>query len=291
MIMALLQQGMIRLGGSYDSYKAAMKDPWKGWWVAWPPTQRVCLGDVFDTSDGNLRRAGDLVGRAIGFDSVAGTPAASFTYDSEGSVSTKFKLAGSVPQGFSALTEMDAGALVEFTGEASVLVLYDGLTQEGFSDIRSVAADLARLYWAGRWDTGLVAVSDVVAAAAGTVLTAERRGASAELRVTASAAAGPVSLIDLAGNVSVARSTSVGMHWAGPDVTPFYRVVRLRKTWLAGIKTAYGSRQPGRGAAPGPVPPLVIDEARDDPAAVLESVTEDEQPPGAGDAPAEGLGS
>lgn len=268
------------MGGSYDSYKAAMKDPWKGWWVAWPPTQRVRLGDVFDTSGGILRTAGDLTGRGIGFGSAPGTPAASFTYDAKGSVSTKFKLAGSVPQGFSALAEMDAGALVEFTGAASVLVLYNGLTQEGFSDTRSIASELARLYWDGRWDTELVAVSDVVAATAGTVLTAAQRGASAELRVTAAAQAGPVSLIDLAGNVAFARSTSVGMQWAGPDVTPFYRVVRLRKTWLARIKTAYGSRQPGRGAAPAPVPPLIVEEARDDPATVLESAPEDEQPPG-----------
>ena len=261
------------MGGSYDSYKAAMKDPWKGWWVAWPPIQRVRLGDVFDTSGGTLRTAGDLAAHGIGFDAVPGASAASFTYDSQGSISIRFKLAGSVPQGFSVLAETDAGALVEFTGAASVLAIYNGLTQEGFSDTRSVAADLARLYWNGRWDTGLVAVSDVVAAAVGTVLTATQRGASAELRVTASAAAGPVSLIDLAGNVAFARSTNVGMQWAGSDVTPFYRVVRLRKTWLARIKTAYGSRQPTRGAAPYPVPPLVIQEARDDPAAVLESCT------------------
>jgi hypothetical protein len=132
------------VGGSYDSYKAAMEDPWKGWWVAWPPTERISLGDVFDTADGKQRRAGDLTSRGIGFDSAPGTPAASFTYDSNSSVSVKFKLSGGTPQGFSALSELDAGALVEFTGEASVLVLYNGLTQVGFSNIRSVAADLTR---------------------------------------------------------------------------------------------------------------------------------------------------
>lgn len=96
------------MGGSYDSYKAAMKDPWKGWWVAWPPIQRVRLGDVFDTSGGTLRTAGDLAAHGIGFDAVPGASAASFTYDSQGSISIRFKLAGSVPQGFSVLAETDA---------------------------------------------------------------------------------------------------------------------------------------------------------------------------------------
>lgn len=279
------------MGGSYNSYKAAMKDPWKGWWIAWPPTERVGLGDVFDTCGGKLRRAGDLAARKVRFDRIPGAPPASFAYDSNGSVSVRFKLAGSVPPGFSALTAADVGALVEFSGEASVLVLYNGLTQEGFADTRSVAADLARLYWDGRWDTDLVAVSDVVAAVAGTVLTAAQHGASAELRLAGSAA-GPASLIDLAGKVAFARSAGVGMQWVGSNVTPFYRVVRLRKTWMAHIKAAYGPQQPGRGAAPGLVPPLVMDEAREDPAAVLESASGDEQPPGAEEeGPAQGARS
>ena len=271
------------MGGSYDSYKAAMKDPWKGWWIAWPLSQLVCVGDVFDIRSGKQRAAGNLASRGIRFEAGPGAAPGSFTYDSNGSVSIRFKSAGSIPQGFSALAEMDAGALVEFKGATSVLVVYDGLAQEGFSDTCSVAADLARLYWDGRWDTRLVAVSDVITVVAGTVLAAAQRGASAELRATASAAAGPVNLIDIAGSVAFARSANVGLQWAGSGVTPFYRVVRLRKTWLARIKTSYGPRQPTRGAAPDPVPPIVLDEARDDPAAVLENASEDEQPPNAED--------
>jgi len=267
------------MADSYDRYKAAMLDPWKGWWIAWPLSQHIDVGDVFDMSGGALREAGDLAGRAIGFTSRPGAPPGSFSYDSKGSVSVHFKSSGSVPQGFSALTEVDAGALVEFESDSSVLVVYSGLAQEGFSDTRSVAADLARLYWGGRWDSNLVAVSDVVHAASGLVLVAAQRGASAELRATASAAAGPPTLVDLAGDVSFARSAHVGLRWAGSAVTPFYRVVRLRETWLHRITIQYGPRQPGRGAAPEAIPPLVLDEAHDDPGAVLENIAADEQPP------------
>lgn len=267
------------MGDSYDNYKAAMQDPWPGWWIAWPPTQRISLGDVFDRSGGVQRAAGNLADRRITYQIAQGTPPASFSYDAQGSVTAHFKAAGSSPQGFSALAKADAGALVQFARAQSVLAVYGNLIQEGFSDIPAVAAELARLYWDGRWPTDLVAVSDVIMAATGLLATATAAGASAELRVSVSARAGPVSLVDLAGQAAFARTEHVGMQWVGTKVTPFYRVVGLRKTWLARIVKDYGPRQPGRGAAPEPVPPLVLDEARDEPDAVLESPPQDARPP------------
>lgn len=38
--------------GSYDSYEAAVRDAWQGWWVTWPLSRRVRVGDAFDTSGG-----------------------------------------------------------------------------------------------------------------------------------------------------------------------------------------------------------------------------------------------
>lgn len=109
-----------------------MQDPWRGWWIAWPPTQRISLGDVFDRSDGTQRLAGNLADRKITYGTAQGTPPASFSYDAQGSVTAQFKAAGSTPQGFSALTKADAGALVQFARAESVLAVYGNLTQEGF---------------------------------------------------------------------------------------------------------------------------------------------------------------
>jgi hypothetical protein len=271
--------GRVSLGDPYDDYKAAMRSLWKGWWIAWPPSQLVRVGDVFDISGGTQRRAGDLADKAVGFDSVPSARPSSFTYDSNGSVKIRFKEAGSIPHGFSALAKMDVGALIEFARDSAILVVYNGLSQEGFRDNRSVAAELTRLYWDGKWDAELVAVSEVVSAADGTVLTARQRGASAELQATAAAQIGPLKLVDLAGQDSFTRLTEVGLKWVGSALTPFYRVVRLRETWLNKIKTSYGSPQPGRGAAPVPVPPLLLEEAGDDPANVIENASEEEQPP------------
>jgi hypothetical protein len=264
--------------GSYESYKAAMHDAWNGWWITWPLSRRVRVGDALDTSGGTLRTAGDLASREVTFDSSTAAPPASFTYDSNGSATVRFKLAGSDPQGFSVLTRADAGALVAFDRSSSLLVVYSSLTQEGMSDIRAVAGELVEQYWKGTWSEELVGVTDVISAGGGTVLAATGSGASAELRAGAAVGLGPVALVDLAGSVTVARSTRVGLQWVGSDVTPFYRVVRLHRTWLNNVKKEYGPRQPGLGAAPTPAPPILVEEARDAPDRVLEPVPATEQP-------------
>jgi hypothetical protein len=255
---------------SLGSYRSAMKDAWRGWWINWPLSQLVRVGDVLDTSGGTIRPAGDLSKYGVTGATAAAAPPADFLYDANGSARVTFKLAGASPQGFAALAQADAGALVTFAGESSVLALFTGLTQDRFADTRSVATGLVRQYWSGDWAGELAGVTDVIAAAAGTVLAASDRDASAELRVAAHAGAGPVTLADLTGQVAVARSSKVGLQWTGTGVTPFYRVFRLRRDWLRRVEADYGPRQPGRGAAPGPVPPLLVEEARDDPDSVLE---------------------
>lgn len=266
------------MGGSYDAYKAAMADPWKRWWVTWPLTARIRVGDVFSTSGGTLSTGGDLRGRGVDFARQRGTAPADFTYDSGGTITITFKAAGDTPTGFSALAKADAGALVQFGHGSSALVIYSGLSQEGFSDSGAVAADLTRLYWDGHWDETLVVVRDVVSARAGTVLVATAGNASAELHAAVSANAGPFTLVDLAGDISFARSTHLGLQWSGRKIMPFYRVVRLKKSWTGKIAEDFGPPQPGRGAAPVAVPPLILEEAADDPASVIEDVGDGEQP-------------
>ncbi|QJY47946.1 hypothetical protein [Pseudonocardia broussonetiae] len=239
------------------------------------------MGDVLDVDDaaGTVRTAGDLTGRGVGFECGPQTPPGTFIYDSDGSVTVRFKVAGQSPAGFAGLAQADAGAMISFDRASSVFVVFSEVTQTGMADTRSVAADIVRRYWAGSWDDRLAAVTDVVSAASATVLAASKGGASAELRAAASVGAGPLALADLAGGVTVATSKSVGLQWTGSAVTPFHRVVRLSRNWMNRIEVRYGAKQPGRGASPVPVPAIVVEEAHDDPGSVLEQVQADAQLP------------
>jgi hypothetical protein len=266
------------MADSYASYRSAMTDAWRGWWVNWPLSRPVRVGAVFGTADGKLTTAGDLADREIGFELAPAVPQADFTYDAEGAAKVEFKASGTVgPPVFQALTDTDAGALISFARSSSALVLYTGLTQQGMRDTRSVATGLVRRYWSDNWSDDLVVVSEVITATGATVLAAATTGASAELRATTKVGSGPVVLANLSAGVALARSHGLGLQWVGADATPFFRVFRLHRTWLSNIKVRYPD-QAGRGAAPGPIPPLLLEEAADAPDQVLELVPPDEQP-------------
>ncbi|GHF57107.1 hypothetical protein GCM10018790_38910 [Kitasatospora xanthocidica] len=264
----------------YDVYcKAMTGDQWRGWWVTWPPSSRVRLGDVLDRQD-SVRRAGSLADRGVSFISEDGTPPGLFVYDSNKSVSVRFKAAGAAPDPLSGLSAIDAGASVTFGKENTAFVVFRGIAQTGIADVRSLANDLATLWWNKAWDESLLAVTSVVSARGGTVLAAAAAGATAELKVAASAGvAGVLQLADLALDASVVHRSALGAEWTGADVTPFYQVVRLRENWRGKVHAEYGPRQSGHGALPTALPPLLTEEIRDDPAAVLGPVDEAEQLP------------
>jgi hypothetical protein len=265
---------------TYELYRDAMGDTWKGWWVTWPLSHQVLLGGVYDVQDGAMRTAGSMAKRGITFEPIPGTRPGAFTYDSHGAVTVRFKAAGNSPDGFSALAAADVGALVEFQRTNAVLVVYQGLSQLGMEDVKRLAGELVPLWWNGSWTESMVAVTEVVSAAGGRVLSSRGTGAAAELKLSATAGAGgPVGLVDLAVGGDVKRSVALGLEWAGGGVTPFYQVVQLRKDWRGRVKVRYGPRQTGRGAQPSEVPTVLVEEARDDPDSVIEVVPMDGQAP------------
>ncbi|MFJ5776073.1 hypothetical protein [Streptomyces sp. NPDC093094] len=255
----------------YEVYRDAMAgDQWKGWWVTWPLSTRVRLGHVYDRQSDSIRRAGNLTARGIPFQREHGTPDGTFIYDSNQSVDVTFKAAGTTPAALSALAAADAGASVTFTRGRTAFVVLREHSQSGISDVRGLSHALVAAWWNNEWDDSLLAVTSVVAAAGATVLTAEASGAMAELKVSASAGIGGLGMADLALGASVVRHSALGAQWTGTDVTPFYQVIRLRKSWLGKVLAEYGPRPPGHGALPSALPPLLSEEIGDDPEAALE---------------------
>ncbi|MEV5880090.1 hypothetical protein AB0L75_38965 [Streptomyces sp. NPDC052101] len=256
---------------AFAVYRDAMREAWGDWWLAWPLLQKVAVGDVLHESRGSVRPAGTLADRRVPFAETAPEARGAFVYDAGGGIDLRFKASGTTDPLFSALADADAGALLRFARQRAALVAYRGLAGSGIPDTRALAGALVRRYWEGRWDAGLLAVTEVVRAEAAAVLVAAEAGASAELRLATSVGAGPLRLLDLAGSAQVAQGRHLGFQWIGEALTPLFRVVRLRGTWLGGVREEYGPVQPGRGLDAEPVPPLLMEQAADDPSAVLES--------------------
>ncbi|MEU7577926.1 hypothetical protein AB0B50_10025 [Streptomyces sp. NPDC041068] len=270
--------------GAYKAYRKALADVYGGWWCAWPLTQKVHVGDVRALHDGGSVPAGTLAGRGIEAKSGPTGAPGDIAYDAEGTVDVRFKAAGAAAQGFASLAAADAGALVEFRAGHSALVVYTGMRQNGVEDVAQLAQELIRRCWLGEWDSALFAVTEVISARAGTVLTAEKSGASAELKIQGEAGPGPLNLVDLAGRVAFHTASSVGLRWTGTDLTPCYRGVRIRTSWWRDeVVAEYGTTQPGRGLSADPVPELLLEQARDQVWSVVERVGPDDDRPLGGD--------
>jgi hypothetical protein len=249
-----------------------MRAAWGDWWLAWPLLQQVAVGDVLQQdSGGAVRAAGTLTERRIPYGETVPEARGEFVFDAGGAVDVRFKASGSTDPLFSALAEAEAGALLRFGRETGVLVAYRGLTETGTPNARELAVALISRYWRGSWDPELLAVTQVVRADAAAVLVATGAEAAVELRLSTSVGAGPLQLVDLAGGAEVARSRHLGFQWIGARVTPLFRVVRLRRKWLGGVREEFGPVQPGRGINGEPVPEVLLEEALDDPSAVLET--------------------
>lgn len=264
------------MSDSYTVYRNAVRGGWADWWLTWPLVERVAVGDVLHNVGGQVRAAGALSDRGVNFSLRPGVPRKDYLHDAQGTVSVRFKTAGVAMDGFTALAVADLGAAVEFTKSKSALVVYTGLAESGVADHPALAAELVRLSW-DTWDDSLLAVSQVVTAQSGILMTSAASMASAEVRLHAGAGQAQLGLADLAAKASILRAEGLSERWTGGKCTPFFRVVRLRKRWFRDAEADYAPRQPGRGAGPVPVPPVLLEEALDDPDAVLETVEPEEQ--------------
>jgi len=227
----------------------------------------VSLGDVGGIEKGAFTRTDGLSHHGVDLKAEAGSAWASLTYDSGGAVAVTFKVSGDAPHGFQGLAQADAGALVRFGTEHGVLSVYDHLCERRVQRLDPLAAKLIEWFWAGRWPENRAVVTHVVSARSATILVGGASGALAELRADAAVGAGPTTLAQLGANVAVAHRDHIGFELVSTNLTPFFRLVRLRRNWLGRVSARYGR---GLELARRPMPVEVMEEALEEPASVFE---------------------
>ncbi|MFK0158292.1 hypothetical protein ACIQVK_40280 [Streptomyces sp. NPDC090493] len=250
------------------------------YWVTWHPSSRRSLGTVGPARYPGIVPVDTLPDSAVEPPEVTPADRSTLTWNTEGAVRVTFQGTAEAADPAGALADVRAGAVVEFTRKNALLVVYRGLTETRLADQPRLARELVRRYWAGDWDPDWCVVSHLVTARSGTVLMAADKGATVELGVSGSAAAGPVSLADLATQVRATRSAALQCELVGERLTPFYRVLRLRRRFLRGVEAEYGARGLRTPAGrPAEVPPGLLHEVESAPEAALEHPAQPAPPP------------
>ncbi|MEV6235321.1 hypothetical protein [Lentzea sp. NPDC051838] len=255
------------------SFVRAMSSLWgRGYWVTWHPSTRLRLGEVGTAGEGEFVGISSLQELEITAPSTLAETRDDLTWRSEGGVNVTTKASGQTSPLFQGLADAQAGMLVEFTQGNAILVAYKGLSETRLASQPALAVEMLRRYWLGTWSLDWYVVSHVVTAESGTVLMSRDGRTAVELAASASVLGGAIGLADLAAGVQVARSSGLALELIGTEMTPFFRVVRLRKRFLRGVEATYG--EPGRlrsaAGRPAELPAELVEEAREDTDSVLE---------------------
>lgn len=209
-----------------------------GYRATWLPGTALALGDVGRLENGVLHVETSLDRLGIPFEAVEDSlPEGSMDFQSRNSVNVVLKAAGSIDGRFKALTQAEAGALVEFSDDDAVLMELKGVTSLRIADQASLKRSLLAAVVAAddqlRWDRDWIVVTDLVRAATATILISGGSSSRVEFRATANIT--PANLADVSAGLSAASSENVSTRIvAEQGLVPLYRALRVKQNfwWL-----------------------------------------------------------
>jgi hypothetical protein len=242
----------------------------EGYWATWQPNVRHTLGEVGVIEHGMLVSIDHLRDQGLALEPEAQTTSRDVvTYRSNEAIRVTMKAAGTASAGLLALSAAEAGAVVEFGHDGGIVLDLSGVQETRLPRQQDLAKHVVSRWRQGEWRENQVVVTHLLAARSGTILAAAGSGARAELRFTAPQPALPVEA-NLSAGFEVAHSEALSVRIAGKELTPVFRVIGLKTTWLGRIKTVYGSVQPFRtGALTDDAFDDLLAEAEEEPEVVL----------------------
>jgi len=157
-------------------------------------------------------------------------------YTSEGSVNITTKLEGKASDASDLLNIEEAGFVVEFSEEDSIVFKVQGVGSEEISNKEQLEKAIIELYNKGQWDKEFVIISEVLSAKSATILISDSSNAKIEIKANGEIGAEKLDIADAALNFQVLQAQGIGVKLiATAGITPLFKLLRLkRKFWGLG---------------------------------------------------------
>jgi hypothetical protein len=232
----------------FPRYVAAIRDLFgEGYWATWQPNVRHTLGEIGVVEHGMFVPIDHVRDQGLSVRREKAKARDVVTYRSDDAIRVTLKSAGEAGAGLLALTAAEAGAVVEFGREGGIVFDLSGVEECRLAKQEELAKHVLGKWREGLWPEDRVIVTHLLEAQSGTILAAAGSGAKAELRLRAGL---PKDVLPVDANLSagfeIAHSEALSVRVGGTGLTPVFRVLRLKKTWLGRIRTVYGTVQPFR---------------------------------------------
>lgn len=197
---------------------------------AWPPNQRIELGEVGVLEDGVFRRVTNLARFGVPYQPVSGGQRGSLDYSEGTSVSVGVDL-GAKATGVPGMgAGPSAGVRVKLSKAGSFLFTATGVMEWSIADVIGIENAVLAEREAGRWDPSWVIIVRVLQVDGLTVILGESDGAEVGLAGRGAVQAGAVNLADASLGLSVAHASGDSLRFmAERGLTPLYQALRLNR--------------------------------------------------------------
>ncbi len=156
-----------------------------GYMATWLPGIPLKLGDIGVIHDNVFSRVAGLDDFNIQFEIRQDETPEDLEYSSKGSVSVTTKLSGAVTPPGSSLGNLDAGFIVEFSGQNSILFKANNTKTNLIKNTIKLGEDILKLYQDGKWNKKWVVITELVEAQTATILISNSKDAKIELKANA----------------------------------------------------------------------------------------------------------
>ena len=201
-----------------------------GYYATWTPDVHLNLGDIVTIDKNEFTRLDNLVNLGIPFEILRDNTKSNLEYCSEKGVNIIQKLAGkAAPQG-SMLKEADAGIIVEFSKEKSVLFKSENVTSPYIDKIISLGKRIIEKYNCGDWKKEWFVITELKEAESATIIISNSNKGKIELKANADIGATSLNIADASLNFSVAYDTGLSTKIiASEGITPLFRLMGIKK--------------------------------------------------------------
>lgn len=201
-----------------------------GYYATWEPNTPVELGEIGILKNKEFTRISTLQNEEIEFKVKADETKGEIDYSSSGGVKIYNKLAGKAAPKACKLAEADAGFIVDFTKENSVLFKAKGTLTYAIDNIIALKREIMKRYESGDWDAEWVIVTHLIKAESATILIAGNSGSSIELKARGKAGIKKIDIADAEANFEISFSQGVETKIIGAEgITPLFKLMGVRK--------------------------------------------------------------
>ena len=232
------------MANASEFYLQEINDKSVGYRPNWEPNKPLRIGDIgilennVFTVMGSLEKMG--INMEVRTDDNTGEV---MDLSSENGVNITQKAAAKVDPGTPAVGEIDAGFNIEFTKKKSIVFRINGYKNHLIENLLEIGTEIKKRYKNDEWEKDWVVINELIEAQSATIMMSSEGGVSVELRAKGDVGVQNLDIAD--GNLELGTSSSgkLAVSIVGKEgITPLYRAVGVKRSFLGLGKTSIGTR-------------------------------------------------